>query len=54
MPADICIFNPNLEWKVNAKNWHCESLNTPFWNQMLKGRVTHTIQAGNVIFKDAI
>lgn len=54
MPADICIFNSNLKWEVNTTNWHSESFNTPFWNQMLKGRVTHTIQAGNVIFRDAI
>jgi dihydroorotase len=49
--ADICIFNPNLEWKVNAQNWHSEGINTPFWNQTLKGRVTQTIQAGKIIFK---
>jgi dihydroorotase len=49
--ADICIFDPNLEWKVNAQNWHSEGINTPFWNQTLKGRVTKTIQAGKIIFK---
>ena len=50
LPADICIFNPNLEWQVNSKTWHSEGINTPFWGQTLKGRVTHTIQAGKVIF----
>lgn len=50
-PADICIFNPNLAWRVEAKNWQSEGINTPFWGQTLKGRVTHTIQAGKVIFK---
>lgn len=54
MPADICIFNPNLIWEVNAENWQSAGINTPFWNQTLKGRVTHTIQAGNVISKDVI
>jgi dihydroorotase len=49
-PADICIFNPNLEWRVNFENWKSEGINTPFWGQTLKGRVTHTIQAGKVIF----
>jgi dihydroorotase len=52
-PADICIFNPKLKWRVDAKNWHSEGINTPFWGQTLKGRVTHAIQAGNVIFKRA-
>jgi dihydroorotase len=49
--ADICIFDPNLKWKINAQNWHSEGINTPFWNQTLKGRVTKTIQAGKIIFK---
>ncbi|MFI3123585.1 MAG: amidohydrolase family protein, partial [Methylococcales bacterium] len=52
-PADICIFDPNLEWQVNSENWKSEGINTPFWGQTLKGRVTHTIRAGNVIFKRA-
>jgi dihydroorotase len=52
-PADICIFNPNLAWRVEAENWKSEGINTPFWGQTLTGRVTHTIQTGNVIFKHA-
>lgn len=53
-PADICIFDPNLKWEVSAETWNSEGINTPFWNQTLKGRVTNTIQAGNVIFKGVI
>ncbi|MDD5753273.1 MAG: dihydroorotase [Methylococcales bacterium] len=49
-PADICIFDPNLEWRVDSENWKSEGINTPFWGQTLKGRVTHTIQAGKAIF----
>jgi dihydroorotase len=52
-PADICIFNPNVAWRVEAENWQSEGINTPFWGQIFKGRVTHAIQAGNVIFKRA-
>ncbi len=48
--ADICIFDPNLTWDVNADNWHSEGINTPFWGKTLKGRVTKTIQTGKVIF----
>ncbi len=51
--ADICIFNPNLEWRVDVENWQSEGINTPFWHKTLKGRVTHTIQAGKLIFKRA-
>ena len=51
--ADICIFDPNLEWTVDSQNWQSEGINTPFWGQTLTGRVTHTIQAGKLIFKRA-
>ncbi len=50
LSADICIFDPNLEWHVNSKNWRSAGINTPFWGQALTGRVTHTIQAGKIIF----
>jgi dihydroorotase len=48
--ADVCIFDPELEWQINSETWHSRGLNTPFWGQTLKGRVTHTLQAGNLIF----
>lgn len=48
--ADICIFNPSLSWKVNLSNWKSAGHNTPFWNKTLKGRVTYTIQSGNIIY----
>ena len=44
--ADICIFDPTLSWQVNANTWRSAGQNTPYWQQPLKGRVTHTWQAG--------
>ena len=49
-PADICIFDPNLTWEVNHENWHSAGVNTPFWGKTFKGRVTHTLQTGRVIY----
>lgn len=49
--ADVCIFNPDIEWQVNAENWNSQGVNTPFWGQMQKGRVTHTLQAGKIIYR---
>jgi len=49
LSADICIFDAELEWQVNADNWKSLGSNTPFWGQTLKGRVTHTLQAGRII-----
>ncbi|MCK5872500.1 MAG: amidohydrolase family protein, partial [Methylococcales bacterium] len=49
-PADICIFDPEQQWQVNAKNWLSAGKNSPFWGQMLTGRVTHTFQKGHLIY----
>ena len=48
--ADVCVFDPELTWQVNAQNWKSQGINTPFWGQQFKGRVTHTIQAGKIIY----
>ncbi|MFI3223363.1 MAG: dihydroorotase family protein, partial [Methylococcaceae bacterium] len=48
--ADVCVFDPELSWQVNADNWKSQGINTPFWGQTFKGRVTHTIQAGKMIY----
>lgn len=48
--ADICVFDPNQEWPVNSEYWFSKGMNTPFWGKSFKGRVTHTLQAGKVIY----
>jgi len=48
--ADVCVFDPELAWQINSDNWQSRGLNTPFWGQTMTGRVTHTLQAGKVIF----
>jgi len=48
--ADVCVFDPDLQWQVNAENWCSQGLNTPYWGQTLQGRVTHTVQSGKLIF----
>ncbi len=48
--ADICVFDLEQEWQVNAGNWKSQGVNTPFWGQVFKGRVTYTLQAGKVIY----
>ncbi len=49
--ADVCVFDPNANWQVNRQNWHSAGINTPYWQQNLRGRVTHTLQAGQLSFK---
>lgn len=48
--ADVCVFDPELSWQINGDTWQSRGVNTPFWGQTMKGRVTHTLQAGNIIF----
>ena len=48
--ADVCIFDPELEWQINSDTWKSRGVNTPFWGQTMKGRVTQTLQAGKIIF----
>ncbi|MFZ2170388.1 MAG: amidohydrolase family protein, partial [Methylococcaceae bacterium] len=49
-PADVCVFDPELYWQINSENWKSQGVNTPFWGQIMKGRVTHTLQAGKIIY----
>jgi dihydroorotase len=49
-PADICIFDPQADWVVNDRNWQSTGRNTPYWGHTLRGRVKHTIQAGQIIY----
>lgn len=48
--ADVCIFDPELDWRVNSENWLSQGVNTPFWGQAMKGKVTCTLQAGKIIY----
>jgi len=48
--ADVCVFDPQMTWLVNSDNWKSQGVNTPFWGQTFKGRVTHTLQAGKIIY----
>lgn len=50
--ADICVFDPKKAWQVNEESWHSQGRNTPYWQEMMQAKVTHTIQAGKVIYKE--
>jgi dihydroorotase len=39
-----------MTWQVNSDNWKSQGVNTPFWGRTFKGRVTHTLQAGKIIY----
>ncbi|NQT32005.1 MAG: dihydroorotase [Deltaproteobacteria bacterium] len=51
-PADVTIFDPNLEWTVDTKDFASKGKNTPLAGEKLKGRVVATIYGGKVVYRD--
>jgi dihydroorotase len=51
--ADITIFDPDLEWIVDTKDFASKGKNTPLAGSMLKGKVMATIYQGKLVYKDA-
>lgn len=47
--ADICIFDPTLEWQARPPSWNSNGCNTPFWNTSLKGRTRRVLLAGKEV-----
>jgi dihydroorotase len=49
VPADICVLDPGLAWRVTASALRSQGRNTPFTGYELSGRVTHTLVGGKVV-----
>lgn len=47
--ADLCIFDPDQYWKVEAAALKSQGKNTPFLGMELQGRVKYTLVNGNVV-----
>jgi dihydroorotase len=50
-PADVTVFDPNLEWTVEPAKLLSKSKNTPFGGWRLKGRAVLTIVDGRVVWQ---
>lgn len=50
--ADICIFNANEYWKVNASALKSQGKNTPFNGLEMAGKVKFTLVHGQVVYQD--
>ncbi len=50
-PADIVLFDPQLEWTVNAAEFASKGKNTPLDGTQLLGRPVATIAAGQIIYQ---
>ncbi len=49
--ADIVIFDPAAEWEVKEEEFASKASNTPYIGKVLKGRVTHTIVDGKLVYE---
>ncbi|MBO5389550.1 MAG: dihydroorotase [Lachnospiraceae bacterium] len=49
--ADIAIFDPEAEWEVKEEEFASKASNTPYIGKVLKGRVTHTIVNGKLMYE---
>ena len=51
-PADIVLFDPDLDWVVDTSAFESKGRNTPLQGTPLKGRVMMTLVAGEVVYQD--
>lgn len=49
--ADLCVFNPEQWWKVEAKNLRSLGRNTPFYGLEVQGKVRWTLVDGHVVYE---
>ena len=48
-PADICIYDPELEWQLDTSSMLSRGRNTPFSGWSFQGKVRYTIRGGALI-----
>ena len=48
--ADVCVFDPNAHWLVNASAIVSQGKHTPFLGYELQGQVKHTIVSGRLAY----
>lgn len=48
--ADVCVFDPQAEWNIDAGQFASRGRNTPFHGWNLTGQVTHTVFNGRVVY----
>lgn len=51
-PANITVFDPNLNWTVSAARLASKSRNTPYSGRSVRGKVRHTVFQGKPVVVD--
>lgn len=50
-PADLCIFDPDVPYRIDQQKMTSSTLNTPFEGRPVQGRVLRTVVQGKTIFE---
>ena len=51
-PANLVVFNPEIEWTVDPNAFKSRSRNTPFAGLKVRGKVLHTVFRGRMVVRD--
>jgi dihydroorotase len=51
-PANLVVFDPEAEWTVSPESFASMGRNSAFLGRTLRGRVVHTIRAGELMVRD--
>ncbi|MBX3619417.1 MAG: dihydroorotase [Rhizobacter sp.] len=49
--ADVCVFDPNVYWKVEPQSLKSQGKHSPFAGYEVPGRVKYTLVAGNLAYE---
>lgn len=52
--ANLTLFAPDMEWTFDKRNNRSRSKNTPFWQQVLKGKAVAVFNKGRAVFDEAL
>jgi len=50
--ANLCIFDPNLDWELNGRTNHSKSKNNPYFGKKLRGKVLCTMNNNKTFFNN--
>ena len=51
-PANLCVIDPTQEWVVDPGSLASRARNTPYAGRRLRGKVRHTLLAGELVVRD--
>jgi len=50
--ADLCVFDPTRNWRVDPSRLHSQGRNTPFAGHLFEGKVLYTMVGGQIVYQE--